>query len=385
MNSYAPPDTGISPYARNLDYIKSFFKRPLVLVIAVLYTASIPVGVLQTMQFLSYIVNTSQRQLGITAAQASRVYTLFFAAMGACYLFPVLYAVGFWLIYLKSRSQNSASSPNAGFTLLFVLTIIEMVLLGIAAVGLLFFLNSSDFSAYMQYYLYTVMEDIDPSTAQAVLGVFSVLVVIIVAVAYLYLIAKLRFVNSVRRSSRNVLLQSKGVILFAVLTVFSCLSYLTSLSESLSSSSGTFSQADSLTALQLPQSPWMIVNILLLLAMNVCLVVLAFSYHSYVNRTNSFIYSTMPPQYPTYANPYGQPYQPQPFHPPYPQQPPVNTPPEPFTNPYQTGPSAQPAPPQEAAQTEPDEEDTPAVCPGCGLPVTRSMEECPHCGRKFHP
>ena len=135
-NQYA--DTGIqSAYLQNLQDVKTFFRKPIILTAAILYS-------LQVILNIFNLITGSEQQRDIFNSfyfyydmpdynpQTTQVFTVILAVAGS--IIPILIAASLWIVYLKSRSANPQASPSAGFTILYVLSLISLIAISLLLV-----------------------------------------------------------------------------------------------------------------------------------------------------------------------------------------------------------------------------------------------------------
>ena len=143
MQNYTEPT--FNPFAQNVAIIKSYFKRPLVLAIAILYiivaVASIAVT-FSTSAGISEMYNTLFSIPEVTESMTEQDMKMFELYTNSSYMsismassmipsliIMVLTVVSYFIIYLKSENENPYATPRAGFTILFILSILVRSLL----------------------------------------------------------------------------------------------------------------------------------------------------------------------------------------------------------------------------------------------------------------
>ena len=348
--------------ARNLHFIKEFCRRPQVLVLAILFTASF------VMTIVSGVVNVDEMSRELASMFDIRRYSEYqsfrsgyIGTLIVSSIFSVLILAALWIIHLRSRSNNPSANPLAGFTIIRVLAIIEIVFLCLGALIL--------------FITFGVMASIPDDTgyAAAIMSVGIVVLLIALAVMLLFVISQLVFAGSFKKSLYSPYLLSKGSVLFGVMMILSALASLSSIFSV--TASVQYLQEEYSFTVQSGGSPLMIISTLLNTAFAVCAAVCAFTYNEYVKKVNLQIQSGYPqssvPPYmgdPSQAAPYQgydnqqdytNPYYPQQGYYPYQQQ-------TDYTNPYQqpapaqdyTNPYQQPAPAQD--YTNPYQQPAPA-------------------------
>lgn len=415
--------------ARNLQYIKEFCRRPQVLILAILFSASF------VMTIVSGFVTADNMSRELAAMLDIRRYSDYQAFTNGYTIALILSAIpsalivaALWIIHLRSRSNNPSANPMAGFTIIRVLAIIELVLVCVG--GLLMFVVLG---------ILTTIPD-ETGYATAVMSISFGVVIIVIGVLLLSVFSQLIFAGSFKKSLLSPFLLSKGSVLFGVMMILSALASLSSLTSTPVSSqimqNGYYYSSD-----MVANPPVVMITNLLKAAFAVCAAVCAFSYNGYVKHVNMQVQSGYPqnnvPPYmgdPSQASPYqgynnqqgyNNPYYQQPGYYPYqqqtddtnPYQQPQSTAQD-YPNPYQqpqtpeqdnATPYQQPSQPdtqQQAPEVPPvsetqettgsqapvEETDMPQdtvadtgrrTCPVCGEQVGPGVEECPRCGMKL--
>ena len=238
-----------NPYASNLAAVKNYFKKPRVLVIAIIYVLSAIVGVILSITtsgsvpgFLRDLVNYLDKMginSGISPAdlesvngavsQSSVISMLPSLIISAAV--TLLIAVAFFIIYFKSRNESSESTPSAGVTIMYVLSIISLVFIIIGFIGMV------ASAAILMIFSGTVADSIGNSKVVDIGGgyqlnlngpalgtaliIIAVLLLIIAAFLLFTAINKFRYYSSVRTSISSVTLQSGGAKPYGVMCVIS--------------------------------------------------------------------------------------------------------------------------------------------------------------------
>lgn len=219
QNQFVQNPATLNPYQENLDIVKNFFKKPIVLAVAIVAAIS----VIASMIF-SFYVNNSLTSLLNALSDVIADDSFSFQATGydvssifsslVSLAIPALPVVAFFLIYFKSKNPDPASNPSAGFTILWVLSIIGLVglsigalfcVLGVIAMTFLLVLNTS------------APSDV-PITA-GLLIFLLIFIVVFMGIAFFYQISQLRFYSSVRKSTQGLALESKGAAPYGVLAI----------------------------------------------------------------------------------------------------------------------------------------------------------------------
>lgn len=203
-NQYAEP-AGQNPYTRNLQNLKEFLRRPIVLATAIVYSIQLLITLGTSLsgalgnQFESFLNNYSPEM--VQAVNASTAATTLLVS-----IIPILYCVALWIIYLKSRSDNPLSTPSAGLTILYVISIIILVLASLLMLLLLVVMLAAFSLGGMSYW-----------EGQFAVSVVLAVFLLVVPVVLLVLIGQLRFVGSLRGTANGDRMKTGGSVLFGVM------------------------------------------------------------------------------------------------------------------------------------------------------------------------
>lgn len=415
-----------TPYLQNLQDVKSFFRKPIILMAAVLYSIQVIMNILSLAtgsQIQQDVFQSFYFYYDLPAYSVQTMNTVSVITSVIMSAIPILIAVSFWIIYLKSRSRNPQASPSAGFTILYALSIVALVLISLIVVLFLAIILIAMGVGLTSYW-----------EGQFAIAVILFLFIIVFSLLLLFVIAQLRFTSALRASARGPVLKSNGSIMFGVLYIIYggilCLNMVNNLSTA------------SILLRNYPgyEYKWEVilglVNMVISVTIAILVAIICFSYNGYVKQKNmgytaqqtAVFYpqgqgyyqpnGSYPQQAPngnpqgTYQNPgyYGQPPVSQPNT--YPVQPdssagysspvtgqPPETPEPPsaqqaqeppvFTSPFD-GAAEQPQSQEDAfgqtpAEQEPEQPKQGRACPVCGCSVKEDAAYCPQCGTALHP
>lgn len=223
-----------NPYAQNIAIVKEYFKKPLVLVIGILYIVSIVFSLIASVSMGSglgdmyndlFMYTGAYAEMTAEEAQIIEMFTnsgfmstFMIVAMIPSILMIGLYVLAYFLMYFKSKNPDPNASPKGGITILFVMSIISLI-------GIIFLTLALVVYAVVVGILGVVFMT-EPSMASeggAVAGIiFIILALFFVALGALvltYSIGELNFFNSVRKSLTSVKLYNKGAGLFGVFSI----------------------------------------------------------------------------------------------------------------------------------------------------------------------
>lgn len=302
QNQFAQNPATLNPYQQNIDIVKNYFKKPLVLAVAIVAALSVVASTI-----FSFYVNNSVTSLLNTLSDVMTESDFYFQPTGynvssifsslVSLAISALPVTGFFLIYFKSKNPDPASNPSAGFTILWVLSIIGLVglsigalfcVLGVLALTFLLFLNTNSTS--------------DIEFGVGLLIFVLIFVLVFMGVALFYQISQLRFYSSVRKSTQGLALESKGaapygvlaiifgiISGFGVLSVFSIPSIMQTFSQSANFSEQEAYIFTSITDYVSNLATFSTVINLLAAVQSILIGVVAFGYNTYIkNLTSSF-------------------------------------------------------------------------------------------------
>lgn len=433
MNYYqqADPVANINPFQQNVDIIKNFFKKPIVLVNTLFDTITIPLT-LFAMFLLSGFITDYYRQMYSGLSYFDDYYSSnsvnidllgsVILIMGIIACIPaVLTAIAKFIIYFKSKSPNPNANPSSGFTILWILSIITVSLAGLACFLFLIViiivmdeissLSGLSSSYYGSYYGYS-----DPvSMTIAGLVILLIIFMILIGIMFFYLINQLRFYSSVRKGLNSIYLKRNGAMVYGVLRIvgacFNCFIFLFYILALLGAVSYTITLNDQSIPLPNEILSLYAVNIALAIGSDIIGGIIAVKYAGYIKSivtgTNQQFNANLPYSNPISAVPFNnnayaqsQPVQNNPFDNIQNQ--------NPYANPQQINPQEPQAPVSDNQYYEPvgnpdPQEDSPQaedtsqteetfktenntnnnVCPNCGSPVFISDMFCNNCGTKL--
>ncbi|HHZ06864.1 MAG TPA: hypothetical protein GX401_08810 [Clostridiales bacterium] len=416
-NQYAQTTLPNPAVQIRLDYLKSFFKRPVILALAIVMTVSVLVTLASNILFalssdsllnaLNEFSTTSGADL---SSSGSFVMNLSESIIGVA--INSIFVAAFFIIYFKSKNPSPTSTPASGFTIVYVYTLLSLIF---TCIGIFFCFIA--FGLFFTIFSSLAISSSSNADAVSVLNIIMIAVLFVVllsiALTLVWIISCFRFVSAVRKGlNPNIPLSAKGAtpagvfsIIFAVcsfLSIISLISIPMILSALTSSGELTTTQSIALSKFLSTFTPVLIlfsVPVLLSAIQYILYAVIAFGYKKHVNAPDAPAFMPVPapmsapmPAYVpnnqfsntygnnTYGNTsYGN-----------------NT----NGNPYNTNIGStygadneqQPADPQ---STEPDGPvvtpwDVPVndtapetICSNCGTPYTQGDTFCQQCGQKL--
>ena len=222
--------TNFNPFYQNVAIIKSYFKKPVILTQGILYIVSSILSVVSTFVMMPAMNNYFNMFLSIpeiaqdmTASEARffnsfmSVYTniIVFASLIPSIIMIGLTAAAFLIIYKKSKNDDPASTPKTGVTILFVLSIVQLIPIIIASAILLL--------AILLLIVESIITSSSGADEAALLWVLTIIYTFIfggmIAIFLLYFINQVRFYKSVLNSLTTVNLSYKGAGIFGVFSI----------------------------------------------------------------------------------------------------------------------------------------------------------------------
>lgn len=263
MYNNPAPMGNYNPYEQNSGLLKTFFSKPIVIILAAAGGVSALISIISffmqigtldtTIRYYNYMMG------GQFASFYSNIKPLFIIFSICSIAMTIINALGYFLLYSKSKNPDPQSNPKAGSTLLWVISIISFVVTCILAVFLIIvafilFIASGEVSRYEASIMTTV----------------GVAIIIVALVFFFYFLFQFRFFSSIHTSFSSVQIVSKSSVAFAVFSIIFCVFAFISL----------FTSLDTATAMTVISGLLSIVN-------SVFLAVFALSYNSFVKSVTT--------------------------------------------------------------------------------------------------
>lgn len=263
MYNNPAPMGNYNPYEQNSGLLKTFFSKPVVIILAAVGGVSALISIISffmqigtldtTIRYYNYMMG------GQFASFYSNIKPLFIIFSICSIAMTIINALGYFLLYSKSKNPDPQSNPKAGSTLLWVISIISFVVTCILAVFLIIvafilFIASGEVSRYEASIMTTV----------------GVAMIIVALVFFFYFLFQFRFFSSIHTSFSSVQIVSKSSVAFAVFSIIFCVFAFISL----------FTSLDTATAMTVISGLLSIVN-------SVFLAVFALSYNSFVKSVTT--------------------------------------------------------------------------------------------------
>lgn len=356
-------DQQFNPYGGNLAIVKGYFKSGKVLALGILYLLSVVLTFIMTStaSFVTIIYNvldylTSRGidvpdQIRETIASSSASSAIFSSVISS--IFPILTAIAFILIFVKSRNASETSSPITGVNILYVLSVISLVF---AVIGVVLFAL-----AYIGIFAVGVFASNRSNSEYtgAIIAVMVFLGLILIAyavVAIIYYVSCKNFYRSVKRSITTPVLETKGAVPFGVFNIILAVFTFISMSSSLVVLPGV--------------GGFLFVSGLINILINIFIAIIALGYNKYISGIKQGI-NTAPYGAAPYQAAPGTPYNMPDYNAPQPQNPPYADPVAPTNEHKEQQPYAEQPQPQAM------------YCPNCGAKTEPGAPFCSNCGTKL--
>lgn len=350
-----------NPYGANNEIVKGYLKSGKVLTLGILHLISIAVSVISTLTLtrvnLVYDYSDILRSMGIDPSDvlismnsslggisASMIAGTFFSS-----LFTLLIAIGFIIMFAKSRNDHPSSNPSAGVGILRVISLITFICAIICVVLLVILFIAAYF--FLDYFVNNSNMD---SRSATIIWIACGVFILIFSFFFLFITASYKnFYRSIKRSLNTVDLHTKGAAAYGVFNIIGAVLMGMATLGTLITAISSFSAA----ALMSLVSNALSFIILIMTAS------FALGYNSYIKR-QKYSYAA-----PYDGGPAGGAY--------YPNEP--YDAPNPYAAPQQNEPPYQQNnyPEYQAPRS------APGFCPNCGAPVDGATPFCSNCGTRL--
>ncbi|MCH5304795.1 MAG: hypothetical protein J1E41_08030 [Ruminococcus sp.] len=205
-----------SPYQQNIDIVKGFFRRPIVLVVAILSFSSL-LSELICYVFLSNSLTTGFRELLFNSQGYNS--SLSSDSVNTSHMFSldvtgILLAVSFLLFFILShKHDNNLAVPSVMFKVISIISLVFVCILTFVGILLVIILGS----------LGNFLGTSDPTLREIEIFIyfFIAIFVFLIAFALTTSISNVVFANSIRKSLTSIYLKNKGAMLFGVMCFIS--------------------------------------------------------------------------------------------------------------------------------------------------------------------
>lgn len=234
MYQYLQPSQ--HPFQQNINVIKSYFKSPIVLALAIFGIINIIVTFFTSFSFSGtlasmFVLSNADAFDSISDAQNAVVIINILSKIPAI-IFPILMTVGFFTLYLKSNDTNPLSTPNTGAGILSIVSllrligaIILMVLLIIylvlSFILLMIFLNKPKVTVSGKLINTLSIGTLSTTNSELVFATFfmTIICVLIIILVLSYYISQYKFYRGIKENLNSPTLTYKGATAYGVYNV----------------------------------------------------------------------------------------------------------------------------------------------------------------------
>ena len=220
--------------ANNLSLVKSYFKKKSILALGIIllvsalcsmalsfFASDVYKTILSALAEGENLLDTIDKNILTQLGSTSSWFMISMSVVG--FLISVLFVSSFFIIYAKSKNEDPAVSPKAGFTILYVFAIIALVLSSLYALlfSLLFIISGVFTSTFFS--VNGAVNNYNGTEAQFAIFISMLILFIFLAVIFgillFYTINAVRFIGSVRYTLSYPDLKLKGANAFGVCNI----------------------------------------------------------------------------------------------------------------------------------------------------------------------
>lgn len=213
MYGYMQPT---NPYQQNIDIIRNFFKRPIVLVSAIFSIIAFALNFFNSL-YKSMIINTSIEQQSLH----SNNYGIF------SFVYAIVISIFWIMLYNASKSERHSHKATSSIKVLNVFSIINLVLISIASfliimlsLFLMIFARAFDQLATFldsEFFASDLIFGLGKLSYNEFIAI-TIAEMIAVIIFFFYILANFMFINSVKKSMTTIFLKKSGASAFGVLS-----------------------------------------------------------------------------------------------------------------------------------------------------------------------
>lgn len=280
-----------SPYARNLTVVKGFFRKPIILVFALISFVMFILNIINTAQSSKTIQEIYDTYGTVLSSQGVSSMPNTNIANVIAIIVSGIAVLCFFMIFFMSKNSNPSLTPAPFFTVLHVFSVIQLVFIAIIAVLMVIgtlLLAISGFSG-MDESLYG-----SASYYKTTIIIMCVIVIAVFLLLFFFYNSQTAFLKSCVRSCREPMIQKKGAntygtfcIIVAVLDLIAmivAILFINSLSDIIGDEVGGLSLA-------LKLSPLAIVSSVLVPVDFILRGIIAKSYDKYATENAEYAYA----------------------------------------------------------------------------------------------
>ncbi len=201
---FTDKQANFNQFEQNVSVLKSFFKKPIILIL----------GILHTIFGACFLVSFALNHFLMSAFQF-RPSFLFELISIALYV-PM--AIGYVIIYIKSKDQNPDSSPMSGFKVLHITSIVKL-LLSIATLLLAITSYNEITSAITDLLGDSFLGSLLAFISTVILFVIITIITLTFIIILLFYICQIRFFANIKKNLTNIAITYKGAMLFSIFNI----------------------------------------------------------------------------------------------------------------------------------------------------------------------
>lgn len=212
-----------NPNAHNTEIIKNYFNKPIVLARCILHAASIVISIISAYvassfasDFIEEIVDKLNKEIPSefnSIIEVSSSKPDFFSILTSMTL-PILTVVAFAIIYFKCSDAKATSTPKAGFTIMYVISIINLIAVSIAVGALALCLIAVLFLSG------SIANDVNAEGFLAAVIIMIVVFTIFCTLLLIFAINQRNYYKSIKDGLNGMPLTAKGASTFAAFCTF---------------------------------------------------------------------------------------------------------------------------------------------------------------------
>ena len=220
--------SGFNPFAQNITIVKSYFKKPRVLTLGILYAVSAVITVITGFimvpvmnEYLGALMNIPGFFEGTTPSEVEFLKTFMnvyvdiisLASIIPSVIMVAIFSAAFFIIYNKSKNADASSTPKSGVVMLFILSIVQLVPIIMVAIGMIF-------AIIMLFIASIALSDTpDGGILWILTAIYTFVLGTMFAMLLVFYINQVRYYNSIRKSLTTINLTYKGAGIFGVFSI----------------------------------------------------------------------------------------------------------------------------------------------------------------------
>ncbi|MBQ7134398.1 MAG: zinc ribbon domain-containing protein [Ruminococcus sp.] len=228
MNNY---QTTFNPFSQNISIVKSYFRKKTVLTQGILYIVAALLNIATVLMmmpvmnnFMSTVFSIPELTADMTAQEFEfissfmdiYINSVMIVSLVMSVALSALVATAYFLMYFKSKSDNPMSTPNAGVTILYVLSIIQLIPIIITTVMMALMI----ILMFVMALIPELSSDYNSGGSVAIIAIiYTIVFGGMCTLLLLYFINQVRYYKSIRTSLNTVTLTNKGAGIFGVLSM----------------------------------------------------------------------------------------------------------------------------------------------------------------------